>query len=78
MIARLPWKRGDYVGVYYVRGKCEQNRQDCFAYNKGKCDILNRCDFKRSCPFYKSAEKYKKDLEAHPYQIYGGKDKESW
>ena len=68
------------MGVQRVRGRCEQNKQDCFAYNlkDGKCDILSRCDFVRDCPFFKTLEQYEKDLEKHPYQIYSGKDVESW
>jgi hypothetical protein len=75
MIARLPWKRGDYVGVYYVRGRCEQGKDGCFAYDRGKCLILSRSDFTRDCPFFKTAEQYEKDLKKYPIHIYAGKDK---
>lgn len=66
------------MGVYYVRGKCEQNRQDCFAYRLGKCEILNRCDFSRKCPFYKTQADYEQGLKDHPPTLFSGKDKESW
>ena len=79
MIARLPWKRGDCVGVYYVRGKCKECKQDCFAYRFGHCEILNKCDFgERSCPFYKSQTDYEQGLKDYPETVFTGKDKKTW
>lgn len=33
--------------------KCEQQREDCFAYYKGFCDCLADTHFNKTCPFYK-------------------------
>lgn len=66
------------MSLHVIGVRCEQNHRDCFANKEGVCQILNKTSFIRRCPFYKSAEKYEKDIEAHPYQIYCGKDKESW
>ena len=44
-------------------------KQDCFAYSRFCCRVLNIMICKdRQCPFYKTEKQYKDDFERYPYQ----------
>ena len=44
---------------------CDMAR--CFAYDKGKCELLTDNDFgERECPFYKTKAQVAKEKELYP------------